>query len=141
MSTTFAASTTTRYRRRVDRTIVEAMRYSPETCAALHAWVDQAHDAGECAYAFERGYGMELTTPFGLVTVHDGDYVIRENGSFFRRTGDTFDHSYQPCEPEFTQADCERICQVIGASPWLSWGDVRNVLEAAVTLGLVEVPA
>jgi hypothetical protein len=83
--------------------VVQAMRYTAETCAALHHWTGICHSSGECEYAFSTGIGCELSVLNNELRVRPGDVVARNaaTGRYSVYRDDNFAFFYAPL-PDFT---------------------------------------
>jgi hypothetical protein len=83
--------------------VVEAMRFTAETCRAVHEWVGDDHDGGlpaddpdnDCS---QHLIEYDIPTREGRMTAEDGDWIIKGvEGEFY------------PCKPSIFEATYERV--------------------------------
>lgn len=131
--------------------VIDAIRYTGESCEAVHRFLGYEHDTTMC-----HTEQIDITTLEGVMTARVGDYIIRGVRG-----------EYYPCAPEIFAATYEpAVPQQVATQPWrMSDEDALRVarsrydhepheadlaydgalavefVEAAVALGIVPRPA
>ncbi len=90
----------------VHRGVVEAMLFTQESCAALHAWLGFEHSASECGSEVIEGIGRRD------YTAHWGHWVVLEHGEFRVVRDDDFAAEYTPAGGPDREQVYERIAAV-----------------------------
>ena len=76
--------------------VIEAMQYTPESCLAIHEWMEIEHFSGGAGNPCE---WMAIETLEGTMEAHVGDWIIKGvKGEFYPCKPDIFAATYEPVE-------------------------------------------